>query len=350
MTRNKKFLIIVLVMISLLIGLFLASLFIGSSNMPFIDTLKAFIFKGTDAQNRIIWRIRMPRILAGIVCGGGLALAGLVMQTVLNNEMASPSTLGVSNAAVFGANLSILIFSTGLSSSNALKDTIASANPYQTSLFAFFFAFLSIVVILLLSNIKAFNESTIVLIGVTMAAVWTALTTLIQYFAEDIGISQAVIWNIGDLSRATYKTDIILSIVVLISIVITTILSFKYNSLLLGLDQAISSGVNVKVIRIISLVITSLITACAVSFFGIISFVGLVAPHIVKRLFGYDHKKTIPITILCGSILLLFSDTLARSITNGTSLPVGVVMALIGAPFFLFLLFTKRGSIYHVKN
>lgn len=345
--KNKKNLIVLLTLIIALIIILFISLFVGSSNMFFFDQLKGLFMKGTAAQNRIMWKIRIPRIIAGVVAGAGLSLAGLLMQTTLNNPMASPSTMGVANAAVFGANLSILIFSVATTTvtSNVLKDTIISSNPYQTSLFAFIFSILSILIVLGLCKIKNFNQSTIVLIGIALAAIWTALTTLIQYYATDIGLSQAIIWNIGDLSRATYKTDLLLFIVVLVGSIISMLFSYKYNALLLGADQAKTSGVNVTFIRMITLIISSLITACAVSFLGVISFVGIICPHIMKRIVGNNHKILIPTSLLSGSVLLVVADTLSRTIANGSALPVGVITTLFGAPFFLFLIFSKRGKV-----
>ncbi|MDO4549102.1 MAG: iron chelate uptake ABC transporter family permease subunit, partial [Clostridia bacterium] len=192
-----------------------ACLFVGSSNMSIAECFAALARRGAGANIRIIWNIRIPRVLAAIIAGAGLSVSGLIMQTTLNNSMASPSTLGVSNAAVFGANLSIIAFAGGfLSTGNNLSGYAVGANPYATSLMAFLFAIISILLILGLCKIRAFSPSVVVLAGIAMGSVWTAGTTLLQFYATDVGLSAAVIWNFGDLGRATYRTDAIMFAVV----------------------------------------------------------------------------------------------------------------------------------------
>ena len=192
-------------------------LFVGSSHMSFDDCVNALLKKGSAAQVRIIWNIRIPRVLAAIIAGAGLSVSGLIMQTNLNNPMASPSTLGVSNAAVFGSNLSIIAFAGGfLDTGNHLSSYTVGANPYATSLMAFIFATISILLILGLCRIRAFQPGVVVLAGIAIGSVWTAATTILQFYATDVGLSAAVIWTFGDLGRATYRTDLIMAVVVLI--------------------------------------------------------------------------------------------------------------------------------------
>ena len=342
--KNKKLLIILLLIIFMLL-LFIIGLLVGSSNMTLLDTLNALIFKGPDNFIRIVWRVRLPRVIAALICGGGLALAGLIMQTTLNNPMASPSTLGVSNAAVFGANLSILLFSTG--SINIHNLAVNYSAPFQTSLVAFLFSFSSIFIILLLCNLKAFSPNAVVLSGIAIASIWTALTTLTQYLATDVGISAAVIWNFGDLSRATYKTDLIMGIVVIIGLIVSMILSWRFNALIAGDDNALSLGVNIKIFRLISLILASFMTSVCVSFLGIIGFIGIIAPHIMKKRLGLNHIILIPTTFLLGSIILLLADILTRTIASGLSLPVGAITTLLGAPFFLYIIFSQKGTKHY---
>ena len=344
--RQKRNIIILSSMGVGVILLFFISLFVGSSSMKFKDAFYALFGQGQNNYIIIMQKIRLPRIIAAVFVGAGLAIAGLIMQTSLSNEMASPSTLGVSNAATFGANVSIIVLSGGfLVTGNNAANIMASSNVYATSIIAFIFAFGSVLITLGLSKLRAMNKSTLILAGIAMGTMWTALTSLLQFYATDVSLSAAVIWSFGDLSRATYKIDLIIAIVVVLSTAAFGIFSNKYNAMLSGDDMAKSVGVKTESFRFISLLVTSLITAICIANLGIIGFVGIVCPHIAKRIFGHDHKLTIPGSILIGAILLLLSDTLARTVGNGTAIPVGIVTSLIGAPFFLYIIFRrKRGG------
>ena len=334
----------------MLTGLFLAvlalsfaCLLVGSSHMSAADCLAALAGRGSAAQTRIIWNIRIPRVLAAIIAGAGLAVSGLIMQTNLNNPMASPSTLGVSNAAVFGANLSIIAFAGGfLDTGNHLSSYSVGANPYATSLVAFLFAALSILLILGLCRLRAFQPGVVVLAGIAIGSVWTAATTILQFYATDVGLSAAVIWSFGDLGRATYRTDALMAAVVLIGLVWFILMSWRFNALLSGDAAAKSMGVAVDRLRFVSMLLASVITAVCVSFLGIIGFVGIICPHVTKRLLGQDHRVAIPASALSGSLLLLLADTLSRSLGNGSALPVGAITSLLGAPFFLSIIFSRK--------
>lgn len=318
-------------------------LFVGSSNMTVRQCLAALNRTGTPAHVRILWNIRIPRVLAAVTAGAGLAVSGLIMQTTLSNSMASPSTLGVSNAAVFGANLSIIAFSGGyLATGNNLSNYAAGANPYATSLMAFLFATVSILLILGLCTIRSFSPNVVVLAGMAIGSVWSAATTILQFHATDVGISAAVVWNFGDLGRATYRTDAIMFAVVLAGFVFFMLMSWRYNALLSGEATAKTMGIRVELLRFVSLLLSSLITAVCVSFLGVIGFVGIICPHVTKKLLGQDHRVTIPASALCGSLLLLFADTLSRSMGGGSALPVGAITSLLGAPFFLAIIFSKK--------
>ena len=333
--------------LSLLLCVILMSfvcLFVGSSHMSISECFKALARKSTAANNRIIWSIRMPRVLAALIAGAGLSVSGLIMQTNLNNSMASPSTLGVSNAAVFGANLSIIAFAGGfLDTGSHLSNFDVGTNPFSTSMMAFVFATLSILLILGLCSLRSFSPNIVVLAGIAIGSVWTAATTILQFYATDVGLSAAVIWNFGDLGRATYKTDLIMLVAVGVGLIAFLVLSRRYDALLSGDEVAISIGVNVRLLRFVSMLLSSMITAVCVSFLGIIGFVGIICPHIVKKIMGQEHLWSISSSALCGSLLLLASDTLSRSMGNGSALPVGAITSMLGAPFFISIIFRKGG-------
>ncbi len=343
--RRRRNTLVIIAMLATVLALGIACLFVGSSNMTFRDAWEALLGRGSNAQSRIIWKIRMPRVLAAIIAGTGLSVAGLVMQTTLNNDMASPSTLGVSNAAVFGANLSIIAFAGGfLSTGNNLKSFDALANPYATSVVAFAFAALSVLLILGLCTLRSFSPNVVVLSGIAIGSVWTAATTILQFYATDVGLSAAVVWSFGDLGRATYRTDLIMLLVVLVGFVFFLCMSWRYNALLSGEATAKTMGIHVETLRFATLLLASLITAACVSFLGIIGFVGIICPHVTKKLLGQDHRVTIPAACLMGSLLLLLADTASRTLGSGSALPVGAITSLLGAPFFIAIIFGKKGG------
>ncbi|MBO5130136.1 MAG: iron ABC transporter permease [Oscillospiraceae bacterium] len=341
--RNRRNTIVMVAMVIAVLVLGIGCLFVGSSNMTAADCWAALNKTGTPANVRIIWNIRIPRVLAAIIAGAGLGLSGLIMQTTLNNPMASPSTLGVSNAAVFGANLSIIAFAGGyLATGNNLSNYTTGANPYATGVMAFLFAAVSILMILSLCTLRAFSPNVVVLAGMALSSVWTAATTILQFYATDVGISAAVVWSFGDLGRATYRTDAIMAAVVLVGFGFFMIMSWQFNALLSGEATARTMGINVDLLRFVSMLLASLITAVCVSFLGVIGFVGIICPHVTKKLLGQDHRVTIPVSALSGSLLLLFADTLSRSMGGGSALPVGAITSLLGAPFFLTIIFSRK--------
>ncbi len=341
--RNRRNAELVLAMLLGVAVLSIICLFVGSSNMTVRECISALGKTGSAAHVRIIWNIRIPRVLAAIIAGAGLSISGLMMQTTLGNSMASPSTLGVSNAAVFGANLSIIAFAGGfLSTGNNLSNYALGANPYATSVMAFVFSTVSILMILGLCTLRSFSPNVVVLSGMAIGSVWTAATTILQFYATDVGISAAVVWNFGDLGRATYRTDAIMFAVVLVGFLFFMLMAWQFNALLSGEATAKTMGIRVEALRFVTLLLASVITAVCVSFLGIIGFVGIICPHVTKRLLGQDHRVSIPASALGGSLLLLLADTLSRSMGGGSALPVGAITSLLGAPFFVVIIFSRK--------
>ena len=341
--QHKKYIWVLTLMVAAVVAVAVGCLFVGSSNMTFTDSLKALMGNGSRAHSRIIWKIRIPRVLAAVIAGAGLGISGLIMQSTLNNPMASPSTLGVSNAAVFGANLSIIAFAGGfLTTGNNIQSFDVGANPYATGTMAFIFAALSVLLILGLCTIRSFSPNVVVLAGMAIGSVWTAATTILQFYATDVGLSAAVVWSFGDLGRATYETDTVMAVTVVTGLVFFMLMSWKYNALLSGEATAKTMGIHVEGLRFVSLLLASIITAVCVSFLGVIGFVGIICPHVTKKLLGQDHRVTIPASALSGSLLLLLADTLSRSVGNGSALPVGAITSLLGAPFFIAIIFSRK--------
>ena len=338
---KAKKIAIIFILLALVFLFFVVSVFVGSGTLSFKEVFLAIFNKGSETARLIVRRIRFPRVIAALIAGGGLAVSGLVMQTVLKNPLASPTTLGVSNAAVFGANFAIIVVGAGAFHSTH-GSWLSISNPYLVSIFSFLSAIIAAGSILLLARLKNLNASAIVLAGVAVSAIFQAGTTLIQYFASDTQVASAVYWTFGDLGRASYKTDLIMFIVVAVSTLFFFLKRWDFSAMSGGLAYAKTLGVNTRFMTIMSLLLASLITSVTVSFLGIIGFVGLTAPQFMKRIVGDDYRFLLPSSFLAGALLLLISDILGRLPIFGTSVPVGVVTSLIGGPVFLAILLRRK--------
>ena len=329
--------IVTLSLILLILIAAIIALNAGSINLNPYQVIQSVIGRGADVADIVIWQIRLPRILAAIMAGAGLSVAGCVMQNNLRNPLASPSTLGISNAAAFGANMAIIVFGAGSIRSTG-ADAVNISNPYFVTLSAFAWSMVAAVIILLLARTGGFSPEAIVLSGVALSSLFSAGTILIQYFAQDVQIAAAVFWTFGDLGRVAWNEVIILACIVGLSMIYFMLRRWDYNALDSGEETAKSLGVHVENVRMGGMLVSSLIIAVAVSFLGIIGFIGLVAPQIMRRVMGGDHRHLIPASALTGSLLLLISDTLARTMIAPVVLPVGAITSFFGAPLFLYLL------------
>lgn len=338
---KAKKIAIIFILLAIVFLFFVVSVFVGSGTLSFKEVFLAIFNKGSETARLIVRRIRFPRVIAALIAGGGLAVSGLVMQTVLKNPLASPTTLGVSNAAVFGANFAIIVVGAGAFHSTH-GSWLSISNPYLVSTFSFLSAIIAAGSILLLARLKNLNASAIVLAGVAVSAIFQAGTTLIQYFASDTQVASAVYWTFGDLGRASYKTDLIMFIVVAVSTLFFFLKRWDFSAMSGGIAYAKTLGVNTRFMTIMSLLLASLITSVTVSFLGIIGFVGLTAPQFMKRIVGDDYRFLLPSSFLAGALLLLISDILGRLPIFGTSVPVGVVTSLIGGPVFLAILLRRK--------
>ena len=330
----------IMIALILLVLVFILSIFAinaGSTNLKPYQILMSIFGQGSDISNVVIWRIRLPRVLAAIIAGTGLSVAGCVMQNNLRNPLASPSTLGITNAAAFGASLAIVIFDAGsIRSTNA--DAVIINNPYIVAISAFICAMIATLVILMLAKLRGLLPESIVLAGVALGSLFSAGTTLIQYFAQDVQVAATVFWTFGDLGRASWNEIFIMAFIVGLSLIYFMFRRWDYNALDSGEESAKSLGVNVKRVRFEGMLVSCIITAVTVSFLGTIGFIGLIGPQIVRRITGGDHRFLIPISALMGSLLLLIADTMARTIIAPVILPVGAITSFLGAPLFLYLL------------
>jgi iron complex transport system permease protein len=330
-------LVLTLLLIFATIALSIVAINSGSAKIGTIEIIKSLVGQGSITSNAVIWNIRMPRIIGAIVAGAGLSVAGCVMQNNLRNPMASPSTLGITNAAAFGANIAIIVLGAGSTSSNT-ADAVIINNPYMVTIAALLSSVAAMLVILMLAKIKSFSPESIILAGVALGSLFSAGTILIQYFADDVRVAAAVFWSFGDLGRVSWKEVMIMTSIVGASLLYFMFRRWDYNAMDAGEESAKSLGVNVERVRLEGMVVSSVITAVSVSFLGIIGFVGLISPQIVRRVIDGDHRFLIPMSSVMGSFILLFSDTVARTLISPVILPVGAITSFLGAPLFLYLL------------
>lgn len=288
----------------------------------------------TGPQAAIIWQVRLPYGLMALLVGAALALAGAEMQTILNNPLASPFTLGVSSAASFGASLAIVL---GVGLPFVSSDWLVSLN-------AFIFAFGSVLLLQAMSRMRGAGMETLVLFGIALVFAFNALVALVQYLSSQEALQQLVFWTMGSLSRATWSHVGVLGVVLTVTAPFSFISARALTALRLGEDRAMSFGVDVKRLRFLSLFRVSVLAATAVAFVGAIGFVGLVGPHIARLLVGEDHRFYLPASLFGGALIMSLASSLSKVLAPGAVMPVGIVTAIIGVPAFLFLIFRSAGG------
>jgi iron complex transport system permease protein len=324
--------------IFLLLILFVISISVGAVSIPPVEVVQTlFGQQVSDQWTRIIWNIRLPQALAAVVAGIGLSVAGVAMQSILRNPLGSPFTLGISNAGAFGAAVSVIVLGTGTMQSR-VAEAVTINNPYLTTMVAFLFCLLATLVILLIARIRGASPEVMVLAGVALSSLFTAGTMFLQYFADDTQLASVVFWTFGDVGRATWQELAIMAVVVVFATLFFFANRWNYNAIDAGDETAKGLGVNVERVRQIGMVIAALVSAVIVSFLGVIGFVGLVCPHMVRRVIGDDQRFLVPGACVAGAVLLLASDTAARLIVAPYVLPVAVLTAFMGAPAFIYLL------------
>ncbi|MFP4521263.1 MAG: FecCD family ABC transporter permease [Fibrobacterota bacterium] len=315
------------------------SIMSGSMDLSVADVLKAvldktglFSFEIPEFNSVTVWDLRLPRTMMGIAAGFALGAAGAGIQTALNNPLASPYTMGVSGGAGFGAASAIAF---------AFKIPFLP-DIFLVSAFSFAGGLIPCVLIFFISRIKKASPGVVLLSGIALSYLFTSLTAVIQYFSTEQVLQQIVFWLFGSLSRATWPAVGTVFAVIGISAPFFIINVWKLTALRLGDDAAEGLGVETARLRIGVLAVSSVVTAAAVCFTGIIGFVGLVAPHICRMFSGEDHRFLLPGSCLTGAILLVTADAAGRYFTGPYILPVGIITSFIGVPFFLYLVISGK--------
>lgn len=333
--RNQKRSVIFLVLLAvILLATILISMWAGSYDTPLNELLRGIIGRSSDQKiNIVVQNVRLPRICTAAIAGAGLGVTGCILQAILNNPLASSSTLGVSQGAGFGAAFAIIILGAGSSANGNLVIPVC----------AFVGSMAVAIVIFALSRFCQISAESVVLAGVAISSMFTGATTLLQYFADEVELNAMVFWTFGDLGSTDWKEIGFMLVVVVVSGVYFVLHRWDFNALLSGTETATSLGIHVRRLIIVNMILCCFTASTIVSYIGLISFIGLVAPHIVRMVVGNNHVYLIPGSMLAGAVLLLLGDLAARTLISPIILPIGAITSFLGAPLFLYLLF-KGGS------
>ncbi len=342
--RKKIWLFILFVCALIVLGIF--SVALGSFDMGPLKVIAALFGQTDGSAGIVIWNIRMPRIVAAIVAGWGLGVSGAVMQCLLKNPLGSPFTLGISHGAAFGAAFAIVFLGAGGVQYGTLRTTAASLlnvyNVYAVTLFAFAGAMITTFIILLLARMRQMAPESIILAGVALSSLFMSGTILIQYCATEVELASIVFWTFGDVSRSNWNEIAIMTVATTVGTAYFILKQWDFNALSAGEDVAKGLGVEVERTRMWGMLVAALVAALVVAFHGVIAFLGLLAPHIGRRLVGADHRVLLLHSCVLGALLLLVADTIGRVVVGSGTLPVGVLTSFMGAPLFLYLLIGGR--------
>ncbi|WP_255549108.1 iron ABC transporter permease [Corynebacterium sp. TAE3-ERU30] len=335
-TTVKRWLIIALLVAVAIIG-FIAATVVGPTNLGARGVVLGLINPGSlnSQDHTVLYSLRLPMSVMALLVGIVLSVAGAQMQTILGNPLAEPFTLGISAAAAFGGAATIV-----------LGWVIIDQPQFNLAMVAWVSAMIATFVIVGASIWRGASAETMILLGIGLVFLFQALLALIQYRASTEALQQIVFWSMGSMTRATWAGNLVLAIVVVISIPIFVLLSWRLTALKLGDARAQAMGVNVQRLRVGVLVLCSLMAATAVAFSGIIGFVGLVGPHIARMLVGEDQRYFIPASAAAGAVMLSVSHAVSMLIIPGVAVPIGIITALVGVPFFITLIVTKRRNLW----
>jgi len=326
-----------LVLLALLLASMVLAATMGYMKIPAFDVLKVIVSQISSSDTgldpvvaAVVADVRLPRILSAVLVGGMLAVCGTVFQAILLNPLADPYTLGISSGAAFGASLVIVLQVFGLALPSALSIPLFAFLGSLATLFA---------VLALASGDRRLSSTSLILSGVIVAAILSAAIGFLKFLAdEQVGI--IIFWLMGSLSGVSWQNIFVLTPVAVAGLAVCLLYSRDLNIMATGERAAATLGVNTVRLRWILLIVCSLMTAICVSVSGIIGFVGLIIPHLLRHIIGPDNRWLIGLSFLGGGLLLLFADTLTRAVLP-SEVPIGVLTALLGGPFFC-IIFKKR--------
>lgn len=335
--RFKVGAIVLLVCITL--ASLVVSLISGSAGLPLSEVFAAITGTASEKTAMIVWNLRMPRLITAAVAGMGLAVVGCVLQSVLRNPMASASTLGVSQGAAFGAAFAIVILGAGVEIGGNATHTVS--NPYVISICAFLSSMISVVVILMMARVQSIRAEGMILTGVALSTLFAGGTAMIQYFGDQAQVASIVYWTFGSLGNTTWKEIALMAAVTIMATLFFLYHRWDYTAILSGESTAHGLGVNVERLRVLSLLVCAFTASVITSFVGVLNFIGLIAPYMVRKIVGSDYRFLVPASAFMGATLLLVSDIISRMVLAPQILPIGAITSFVGAPLFVYLIYRE---------
>nr|WP_288248478.1 iron ABC transporter permease [uncultured Romboutsia sp.] len=346
--NKKKYYFILIAFITFLLISIICSVSMGAFKVDIKTAYEILIYKifGIGTQNaevltqtpayNVIWSIRFPRVILGAIVGAGLALCGCVMQACVQNPLAEPYILGISSGASLGATFSIML---GVGA-------IPFISTSGVAFWSFIGAMIASFMVLKLASINGRASSTkLILSGTVISALCTSASNFIISIASDAqGMQNVKFWTMGSLASAKWESILVPLLVTVGCCIYFLTQTRLLNTMLVGDEAAITLGMNLNKKRKVYMVLTSMLTGILVASCGVIGFVGLIIPHIVRSIVGADHKRLLPICIIAGSIFLVWADAVARIIIPNTEMSIGIITSLIGGPFFAYILIKKSNS------
>lgn len=339
--RRKRQIVIIVLMILLLFISLLMSVVIGTADISLRELIKYSIAYFSDLDSigseeirslKIIFLLRVPRVILGIFAGIGLSVSGTVMQSITRNPLVSPFTVGISSAAAFGASIAIVL---GIG--------IKPDTPMGIVLNAFLMSLMCAFIVYGIASRIGMSAEALILTGVGLSYLFSALTATLQFVADENQLSQAIQWTFGSFNGANWTQVIIVGAFVTFGFIILYRYSWVLNGMSSSSDEFVKGvGINPKKVRSRLGIVTVVITSVIISFTGVIGFIGLVSPHISRMIIGNDHRYLLPLSGLVGGVLLLLSDTVGRSIISPIIIPVGIIVSYVGVPLFIHLISKGR--------
>ncbi|CAM2992267.1 iron ABC transporter permease [Hathewaya histolytica] len=329
---NRRRLLLFVIVTVVLAMVCIIDLVVGPSGMPLSDVISTLLQGpgNTSVNSAVMWSIRLPMTFTCVFVGASLGLAGSHMQTILNNPLASPYTLGISSSAGFGASLAIL---TGF--------TIGNIGWLSIPLMAFLFSFISSLCIYFIGKNKGMKSITMILTGIVIHFLFQALQSLVQYMSAPEVSQQIVFWMFGSLLKSSWIGVFVTMSIFIICLLLTTTVIWQITALSAGEERARSLGINVDKLKLKIFLIATLLTTGAVSFIGPIGFIGLISPHFARMSIGEDQRYLSPISAIFGALIMVVASIISKMIKPGAMIPIGIVTSIVGVPFLLFLLLSK---------
>ncbi|MDK7237566.1 iron ABC transporter permease [Corynebacterium amycolatum] len=336
--RSARKIAIIAVLVGLAVCAFVVATIVGPMALSVGDVVRGIVSPNDvdETTRTVLWKLRLPASVMAVLIGAALSLAGAQMQTILDNPLAEPFTLGISAAAAFGGAASIV-----------LGWVIIPHAQFNLAAVAWVSSVVAVAIVAAASVWRGSGKESMILLGIGLVFLFQALLALLQYRATTEALQQIVFWTMGSLQRANWAANGIIAAALLIAIPFTIRYAWALTVLRLGDARAKAVGINVDRLRIATLIVASLLAATAVAFAGIIGFIGLVGPHIARMLVGEEQRFFAPASMAAGAALLAAAHAVSITVVPGVAVPIGIITAIVGVPFFVGLVFLRKRTVWN---